>query len=393
MTTKKINVIKIDRGCSFHIFSVIDTKNKLIVPGFIRESQNLFPYNTNTFYIIPHGISLLCAQYFGHHLIRYYGAGYNGRGQCGIEVSGAIIHQLTPIMFDDKTPNIHKLCVGLHGWNIIWIRNDGQIYVNGKNYNNQLGFSTNGGDQRKPKLLTDFTEKIGKLKCIDAVTSYLFCMVLCDDGSVWSSGLDGDGEMGFGGETKQDEFTKIVALKGHKIIQIKAAEYYSLFVEENGNVWSCGNNNHGRLGVKNQNTNFPARIPYFEQNKIRIIQVECGGNFGVALSDDGNVYCWGGNGVGQCGIDNTESQILPTRIDMLDKEFVIDIKAGGSHTGCHTRNGNWYLWGCNCNNECVKVGTHVRQPFCVNNKVIEVTQCQRIVDMTLGDCNTYFIVA
>ena len=390
-TIPDLDVIKIHRGCSFNVYTVTNVRNKLIVPGFIRKVQDELPYDLNAFYIIPSAIILLCKSYYGYNSIRYYGAGYNGRYQLGINIRKAIVDELRQITFNGDR-NINKVCVGLSGWNIIWIRNDGNIYVNGKNNHNQLGYSSD--DQRIPKLMT-----MPRLKVVDAVSSYSFCMLLCDDGSVWSSGYDTEGEMGFAGEEIQKNmFTKIDTFKQHKITQIKATRYFSLFIDEDGNVWSCGNNRYFQLGIRQKSSKLPMKIPYFEQNKIKVVQIECGGNFGIALSDNGNVYCWGATVMGQCGIGNNydkhQDGVLPTSVIGLDDEFIVDIKAGISHSGCCSRSGNWYLWGCNCSNECIKKDKKfvVKEPFCINKSVIAETKCDRVLDMSLADCNTYFIV-
>ena len=152
-----MNVIKINRGWEFNIYTIALAKNQCIVPGFIRNAQNLFPYNSNSFYIIPGSIILLCTQYFGNYLLKFYGAGYNAHGQCGIDTNSSTISNLMPIKHIE---NVQKACIGISGWNVIWIRNDGNIYINGRNSKNQLGITTiNPNGQKKPILLTYFAEK------------------------------------------------------------------------------------------------------------------------------------------------------------------------------------------------------------------------------------------
>ena len=66
-------------------------------------------------------------------------------------------------------------------------------------------------------------------------------------------------------------------------------------------------------------------------------------------------YCWGINNNGQCGVDfnQTTRVSTPKRVEYELKDVkIVGIRIGESHTGCITKNGDYYLWGGNEWNEC-----------------------------------------
>eukprot|EP00483_Globobulimina_turgida_P004438 UN04447 len=202
------------------------------------------------------------------------------------------------------------------------------------------------------------------LRYIEASVSHFHCMVLCNDGSVWSLGRGTYGELGHGRHPKlfSEFFGKIKSLQKYNIISISAGNYFSLFLSDDGNVWSCGINTSAQLGLgysDHDRNRFPTKIDYFERTNIKINAIKCGENHSIALDNKCSVYCWGKNNVGQCAINISIEEMVsvPTMIRYLSKlnKKVIDIRTGNNHNGCMTENEEWYLWGCNDHNECCTV--------------------------------------
>ena len=64
--------------------------------------------------------------------------------------------------------------------------------------------------------------------------------------------------------------------------------------------------------------NKPVIIPYFMNNKIRIIQICAGNCHSMALSHDNAVYSWGDNTEGQCGVNRLDATVhYPKLIDNI----------------------------------------------------------------------------
>ena len=75
----------------------------------------------------------------------------------------------------------------------------------------------------------------------------------------------------------------------------------------------------------------------------------------MVLSNQGEIYCFGGGSCGQLGFGNISNMPLdvdscpfmpvPKRIDSLQTQFVVQLACGDSHSLALTRDGAIYAWG------------------------------------------------
>ena len=92
-----------------------------------------------------------------------------------------------------------------------------------------------------------------------------------------------------------------------------AGSNHTLFLSESGQVFGCGDNHCGKLGLGDtvkQRT--PTEIPMPSGTKI--IQVVTVHNRTLFLSESGQVFGCGGNNRGQLGLGHREDQYTPTLI-------------------------------------------------------------------------------
>jgi len=83
------------------------------------------------------------------------------------------------------------------------------------------------------------------------------------------------------------------------VIAIAAGGFSSLFLKSDGTVWSAGHNGYGQLGRSTGYT----YVPEIDQVEFvsNVIAIAAGGNHALALRTDGTVYSWGKNSEGQLG--------------------------------------------------------------------------------------------
>jgi alpha-tubulin suppressor-like RCC1 family protein len=87
---------------------------------------------------------------------------------------------------------------------------------------------------------------------------------------------------------------------------------------------------------------------------IGVEQITAGGGYTCAIDEAGVAYCWGGNGNGQLGVGegDTEDRDLPTPIDTANLDGpVATISTGSSHTCAVTTLGSAYCWGFSGNGQ------------------------------------------
>ncbi|KAF4654702.1 hypothetical protein FOL47_009835 [Perkinsus chesapeaki] len=129
--------------------------------------------------------------------------------------------------------------------------------------------------------------------------------------------------------------TPLLSIDSLKIITIAAKESHSLFLDSNGRVLACGSGFCGILGTgdtRDCTTPTPITFPQEEtgadinqacSHPMRIVDIAVGIRHSVAISADGDVYCWGNDDVDQLGLAVEESYHL---------EKAYDHRTGGTFT-------------------------------------------------------------
>lgn len=77
--------------------------------------------------------------------------------------------------------------------------------------------------------------------------------------------------------------------------------HHSFYISSKREIFAWGLNNHGQLGIGHkENTAIPTKIKKFDG--INIVSIAGGEHHSIALTANGEVYCWGKNDEGQCGV-------------------------------------------------------------------------------------------
>ncbi len=142
-------------------------------------------------------------------------------------------------------------------------------------------------------------------------------LALKKDGSVWSWGFNGSGQLGNGSlglgagpdvwPAKPEQVTGLC-----DIVQVAAGNNFSLALDKYGNVYGWGCNNCGQLGNPDMDQCFlqPVRILAL----CEIIEIGAGDSYGAALKADGTLWAWGSGCSGQLGQDSYFRSYLPLRV-------------------------------------------------------------------------------
>lgn len=107
---------------------------------------------------------------------------------------------------------------------------------------------------------------------------------------------------------------KISCIKSLKFDQIKekiilaaCGGNSSLLATDGGSLYAFGRNNRCQLGMKSRESlvdhSSPIKLDSF-RSKIFWKQLAMGAEHACVLTNDGEVYVWGSNDVGQCGIQS-----------------------------------------------------------------------------------------
>lgn len=117
------------------------------------------------------------------------------------------------------------------------------------------------------------------------------------------------GQLGLGHRNVVEKISCIKSLKydqiGEKLILVACGGESSLLATDSGSLYAFGLNNRCQLGMKSReslaNHPFPIKLECFH-SKISWKQLAMGAEHTCALTNRGEVYVWGANDVGQCGL-------------------------------------------------------------------------------------------
>jgi len=191
---------------------------------------------------------------------------------------------------------------------------------------------------------------------------------------------------------------EIFKKKKVNIVKIAIGGRYSLFLDEQGNVWACGDQRV--LGFGDQKFMYifvPKEIPYFVKNDIKIKDIEAGFDHSLAVDINNNVYSWGCNDIGQCGHDDDEFTHIyePKQIeDVFDDYEIAKMGCGIYHSFVVTECGKYHLFGTNDNNACLtfddkrNVSIPHRFDLILKQKFPEI---EEIIDVSVGSDNTKIV--
>jgi hypothetical protein len=136
------------------------------------------------------------------------------------------------------------------------------------------------------------------------------------------------------------------------LAMVEAARRAESALEEAGSVYVVGTNTRGQLGVGHAK-----HVSYFTViRSLRskgIQHVSAGFDSCLALSEDGNLYSWGGSGAGPLGVP--EEAVIPGRVNQahLEPQLVVDLQGEGveevsmgtTHAIAVSEGGDMYTWG------------------------------------------------
>lgn len=184
------------------------------------------------------------------------------------------------------------------------------------------------------------------------------------NGTVTSWGTNSYGILGNGNTTgSKVEYSEVSLIdsSNQEITDAKgiaAAFEHAMVLREDGTVWAWGRNHVGQLGNGTTTTGVTAKAQQVKRtdNTVldNIVKIEVGNSCSYALDSDGNVWSWGIGTNGQLGNGKTANSSKANYVLTEDGEVlsnVVDIQAGLDICLAITSDKKVYAWGLNANGE------------------------------------------
>ena len=176
-------------------------------------------------------------------------------------------------------------------------------------------------------------------------------MALHSDGTVWTWGHNTSGQLGIGisGDANFRTFPQQIP-NLNNIIQVSGGGAHSLALRSDGTVWAWGDNFFGQLGNGSFGRLFDegGSSPTQVRNLTNVIAISAGQRHNMALRSDGTVWTWGSNTSGELGDGNSgldAHRNLPAQVSGLNN--VTYISGGDIHSAVVRNDGTVWTWGGN----------------------------------------------
>ena len=170
--------------------------------------------------------------------------------------------------------------------------------------------------------------KLPIMRPIKSITAgWKHSVFLDEEGAPWGCGNNTCGELGLGDTKFIHTAEKIANLPSIK--EIFAGCQHTMFLGEDGSVWGTGLNANGELGYAKTQQDYVARPKKIEELP-EIKTIAAGWNHSLFLDFSGGIWVCGSNMNNQLGIDSVAQVKKPTRLPELPEMHMI--AAGGIHS-------------------------------------------------------------
>ena len=218
-----------------------------------------------------------------------------------------------------------------------------KLYAWGGNSYGQLGIGHRNHVER-PELVPVEAEYL-----IDIAGGGSHSIALSKDGEMFTWGLGEGGRLGHG-DTNLELYPRKVKFDSALRVESVAAGHSHSGCIIKGEIYTWGIGTYARLGHGNlSNYSEPKLVEFF---KGRFMEKLCLSFFhSVVLSSNGEVWAWGNSKNGRLGIPTSfgENQLVPTRIgigSLMGECKVVDIACGYKHGIALAKSGHVFAWGC-----------------------------------------------
>ncbi|XP_076011636.1 putative E3 ubiquitin-protein ligase HERC1 isoform X2 [Genypterus blacodes] len=278
--------------------------------------------------------------------------------------------KLAPSFADAQTIEAGQYCTFV-------ISSDGSVRACGKGSYGRLGLGDSNNQSTLKKLTFEPHRSIKKVSSSKGSDGHTLAFIT--EGEVFSWG-DGDyGKLGHGNSSTQ-KYPKLIQgpLQGKVVVCVSAGYRHSAAVSEDGELYTWGEGDFGRLGHGDSNSR---NIPTLVKDISNVGEVSCGSSHTIALSKDGRtVWSFGGGDNGKLGHGDTNRVYKPKVVEALQGMFIRKVCAGSQSSLALTSTGQVYAWGCGA---CLGCGSS--EATALRPKLIEELATTRVVDISIGD--------
>lgn len=229
-------------------------------------------------------------------------------------------------MFSSILSNLKPIHIAGGSKSLFVVSQDGNLYACGEGTNGRLGLGHNN-NVSSPQQVPVINQYIVKKVAVHSGGKHAMAITL--DGKIFSWGEGEDGKLGHGNRLTLEKPKMIETLKTKRIRDIACGSAHSAAITSQGELYTWGLGEYGRLGHGDNNTLLK---PKMIQKLVgqRIVQVACGSRDAqtLCLTEDGTVYSWGDGDFGKLGRGGSDGCSVPHPIERLNGLGIVQIECG-----------------------------------------------------------------
>ncbi len=168
---------------------------------------------------------------------------------------------------------------------------------------------------------------------------------LAENGLVWTCGSHDMAQIGDGNMIAYNRKRPVPTLMTD-CIAIAAGAYYTLAIKSDNTLWGWGHHQSAELGIATGPYEAYFGIPFPVQIAsltAPVIDIACGHDHSFAITSDGVLWAWGKNENGELGLGDYETRWFPASVPGLIN--VIDVAAEEEGSIALLQDGTVWFWG------------------------------------------------
>lgn len=197
---------------------------------------------------------------------------------------------------------------------------------------------------------------IGNIKSVKA--GFQTSAIIGEDNTLWMCGRNDFYQLGDGTGTTAKAFVKVA----DNVLDVALGNGYTLYVDTNHVLWAVGRNHKGQLG---DGTTKDRHAPVKVMDGVSKVYVSASGYFSACITNDGWLFTWGCNTLGQLGRNGSSDSSTPSAA----MAHVVSASLGEAHVLALKTDCKVYAWGSNTYGQIGKTDEKIDKPILLANNV------------------------
>ena len=217
--------------------------------------------------------------------------------------------------------------------------NDGTVHSFGRNDKGALGLGHNNDDVLLPTPIPTLP-KIDKISC-----GVHFTVCVDDEGFIWSFGENKFGQLGTGNKIDFNVPQKLLNIP--PVLSVSCGYAHTLIITTDSNLWSCGSNLFGQLCHENKESRSRPQKTSFSN----ISKISAGYCHSLFQNNKEEIFACGDNRYGQCGLGHFNHPQITPKVILNAPPNIVQFICGHHQNLFLDSEGNVFSVGYNRNGE------------------------------------------